>query len=83
FSRPGGGLVLVGFVCFVRWGGWAPLAKGVGGSGTVMVAGSRMAVRHPAGGLVRRTRVHEGGRLEAGQVLLEMDGTQARAQADG
>ena len=48
-----------------------------------MVAGSRKAVQHPTGGLVRHIRVHEGERVEAGQVLLEMDATQARAQADG
>ncbi|MGU8127945.1 biotin/lipoyl-binding protein, partial [Escherichia coli] len=49
----------------------------------LMVAGSRKAVQHPTGGLVRHIRVHEGERVEAGQVLLEMDATQARAQADG
>ena len=77
------GLVLLGFVGFLLWAGLAPLDKGVGVSGTVMVAGSRKAVQHPTGGLVRHIRVHEGERVEAGQVLLEMDATQARAQADG
>ncbi|WP_260438808.1 HlyD family type I secretion periplasmic adaptor subunit [Pseudomonas aeruginosa] len=83
FSRLGWGLVLLGFVGFLLWAGLAPLDKGVGVSGTVMVAGSRKAVQHPTGGLVRHIRVHEGERVEAGQVLLEMDATQARAQADG
>ncbi len=40
------GLVLLGFVGFLLWAGLAPLDKGVGVSGTVMVAGSRKAVQH-------------------------------------
>ncbi|MGV8744083.1 hemolysin D, partial [Pseudomonas aeruginosa] len=71
------------FEPFVRGAGVAPLDKGAGVPDTLMVCATRKAVQHPTGGLVRHICVHEGARVEAGQVLLAMDAPQARAPADG
>ncbi|KAF1052069.1 MAG: Type I secretion system membrane fusion protein PrsE [Stenotrophomonas maltophilia] len=82
FSRLGWVLVLAGFAGFLAWAALAPLDKGVGVSGTVVVSGQRKAVQHPGGGVVRQIRVQDGEHVEAGQVLLEVDSTRARAQVD-
>lgn len=79
FSRLGWESVLSGFIGFLSWVGLAPLGRGAGASDTVMVAGSRKAVQHPIGDLVRHTRMHEGERVETGQVPLEMGATQVWA----
>ena len=79
-ARLGRWLVLGGFGGFILWAALAPLDKGVPLSGTVMVAGSRQAVQHVAGGVIEQLLVRDGDRVGAGQVLLRMDATQAEAQ---
>ncbi|WP_412461436.1 HlyD family type I secretion periplasmic adaptor subunit [Pseudomonas sp. SC11] len=79
-ARAGRWLVLVGFGGFVLWAALAPLDKGVPLSGNVVVAGSRQAVQHPTGGVIGALRVRDGDQVEAGQVLLSLDPTQAQAQ---
>lgn len=64
-------------------GGWAavaPLASAAIASGVVIPDGSRRTVQHLEGGIVRAIRVQDGSRVTAGQVLVELDDTQARAQ---
>lgn len=79
-ARLGRWLVLGGFGGFILWAALAPLDKGVPLTGTVMVAGSRQAVQHVAGGVIEQLLVRDGDRVGAGQVLLRMDATQAEAQ---
>ncbi|QXI37847.1 HlyD family type I secretion periplasmic adaptor subunit [Pseudomonas xantholysinigenes] len=79
-ARAGRWLVLAGFGGFLLWGALAPLDKGVPVSGNVVVAGSRQAVQHPAGGVIEQLLVRDGDRVDAGQVLLRLDATQAQAQ---
>ncbi|MEN0105119.1 MAG: HlyD family type I secretion periplasmic adaptor subunit [Pseudomonas sp.] len=82
FNRLGRWLVLLGFGGFVRWAALAPLDKGVPVAGNVVVAGSRQAVQHQLGGTVQRILVRDGERVSAGQVLVQMDATQTRAQRE-
>ncbi|WP_286785797.1 MULTISPECIES: HlyD family type I secretion periplasmic adaptor subunit [Pseudomonas] len=82
YSRLGWWLLLLGFGSFLLWAALAPLDKGVGVSGTVVVAGNRQAVQHPTGGVVEHLLVRDGDRVVAGQVLLQMDSTQASAQRE-
>lgn len=72
----------VGLTGFLLWAGFAPLDKGVPVPGTVTVAGNRKTVQHPGGGIVDEILVRDGDRVSAGQVLLRMNETQARADAE-
>ncbi|WP_256930661.1 HlyD family type I secretion periplasmic adaptor subunit [Pseudomonas sp. ABC1] len=79
-ARLGRWLVLAGFGGFIAWAALAPLDKGVPVSGSVVVAGSRQAVQHPSGGVIERILVRDGEQVRAGQVLVQVDATLARAQ---
>ncbi|MFV2948746.1 MULTISPECIES: HlyD family type I secretion periplasmic adaptor subunit [Pseudomonas] len=79
-ARIGLWMVLAGFGGFMLWAALAPLDKGVPLSGNVVVAGSRQAVQHPTGGVIEQLLVRDGDQVTAGQVLLRLDATQARAQ---
>lgn len=79
-ARIGRWLVIAGFGGFMLWAALAPLDKGVPLSGNVVVAGSRQAVQHPTGGVIEQLLVRDGDAVTAGQVLLRLDATQARAQ---
>jgi membrane fusion protein, protease secretion system len=82
FSRLGWIVVIVGVLGFILWGAFAPLDQGVPVPGTVVVDGSRKAVQHPTGGIVDEILVAEGDVVKAGQVLVRMNSTQAKAQAE-
>lgn len=71
------------FVVFVMFGGWsmlAPIDSAVLASGTLKVKSSRKTVQHLEGGIVNEIRVRDGDHVEAGEVLLVIDQTQARAE---
>ncbi len=81
-TRLGWWIVLAGVGGFLLWAFLAPLDKGVPLSGTVTVASNRKAVQHQTGGIIDRILVKEGERVSAGQVLLQMNDIQVRAQAE-
>jgi len=81
-SRAGWWLVSVGLVGFLLWAAVAPLDKGVPVPGTVTVSGSRKTVQHAGGGIVDQILVRDGDAVVAGQVLIRMNDTQARAEAE-
>ncbi|MDC7788028.1 HlyD family type I secretion periplasmic adaptor subunit [Rhodoplanes sp. TEM] len=63
-------------------GGWAAattLAGAVVASGQLVVESHIKKVQHPTGGVVGEIRVREGARVGAGDVLIRLDATQARA----
>ncbi|WP_062016822.1 HlyD family type I secretion periplasmic adaptor subunit [Aureimonas sp. AU4] len=61
------------------WGATAKLSGAVVTHGQLVVASSVKKVQHPTGGVVGELAVHDGDHVEAGQVLLRLDATQARA----
>jgi HlyD family secretion protein len=70
-------LVLMGFGV---WGNTAPIAGAVVASGVFVVTGQNKIIQHLEGGVIREIYVREGDTVEAGQVLLELDETAARAE---
>ena len=80
--RMGWWIVIVGVGGFLLWASFAPLDKGVPLSGTVAVASSRKVIQHPTGGIVEEILVKEGNTVKAGQILVTMNATQAKALAE-
>src|SRR6185369_290585 len=70
-------VVLMGFGV---WGNMAPIAGAVVASGVFVVTGQNKIVQHLEGGMIREIYVREGDKVEAGQMLLELDDTAARAE---
>lgn len=81
-TRLGWFIVIAGFGGFLLWAFFAPLDKGVPLSGTVTVSSNRKAVQHQTGGIVDKILVKEGETVHAGQVLVEMNDVQVKAQAE-
>lgn len=74
-ARMGWIIVLVGFVGFVLWATFAPLAQGVPAPGKVVVEGQRQTVQTVVGGRIKAFHVRDGDTVAAGQVLAELDET--------
>ena len=71
------GILLVGGV-----GGWASSTEFAGAviaSGQIVVESNVRKVQHPSGGVVGQLLVHDGSRVELGDVLIRLDETQTRA----
>jgi HlyD family type I secretion membrane fusion protein len=76
-----GTLLVAGFVIvFFGWAGLAPLDSAVMAQGTVVVETHRKTIQHLEGGIVSEVKVIEGQEVKAGDVLLRIDDTQAKAQ---
>lgn len=76
---------LILFITFGLFGGWAalaPLDSAALGPGVVTVKHYRKTVQHLEGGIVRELRVRDGDLVQAGDVLLRLDDTQARAELE-
>lgn len=73
-------LLLFGFGGFMAWATMAPLDAAVTSSGTVVVSGSRKLVQPLTGGKVAEILARDGTQVQAGQVLVRLDDTSARAQ---
>jgi epimerase transport system membrane fusion protein len=78
------GWAIVGlfFGVFGLWSVLAPLNGAVVGQGVVKTEGNRKSVQHLDGGIVKEMRVKEGDNVRAGEVLVVLDETQARAEFD-
>src|SRR5690349_20142720 len=78
------GWVIVGlfFGVFGAWSLTAPLNGAVVANGVVKVEGNRKSVQHLDGGIVKDLRVKEGDKVNAGDILIVLDETQAKAEYD-
>jgi HlyD family secretion protein len=75
------GLTLI-ILMVVSVGGWAattPIGGAVIASGFVVVESNIKKVQHPTGGIVAEINVKNGNVVNAGDVLISLDDTQARA----
>lgn len=80
FPRWFGFIVVI--VAFVFVGGWASVARidgAVVAPGTVTIDTYRKTVQHLEGGIVRHIHVRDGDWVREGELLIELDETQARA----
>ena len=81
--RVGGMLLLAGLLGFLLWAIFAPLDSGVPAQGVVMVNTKRKTIQHLTGGLIDKVMVREGQEVKAGQLLIELDDGQVRADYEG
>ncbi|HWD29001.1 MAG TPA: HlyD family type I secretion periplasmic adaptor subunit [Rhizomicrobium sp.] len=72
-------VILVFVVGFFGWAAIAPLDSAVQAPGVVVVETHRKTIQHLEGGIVREVDVVDGQSVTAGQLLVSMDDTQARA----
>lgn len=76
------GAVIAGlfFVVFLGWAMFARLDAAAYATGTLVVSGQRQAVQHRDGGVVGKIYVHEGQRVERGQLLMQLAAAEVQAQ---
>lgn len=75
-----GWLIIGGLVAgFTAWALLAPLNSAAVAPGTVVVNSNRQTIQHLEGGIIKSLSVRDGDRVEKGQALLTMDGTQGQA----
>ena len=73
-------VVVVGLVFGLGfWARGTELAGAVIASGAVVVESDLKKVQHPIGGVVDELNVHDGEHVNAGDVLVRLDGTQVKA----
>ncbi|WP_444453290.1 HlyD family type I secretion periplasmic adaptor subunit [Rhodobacter capsulatus] len=65
---------------FGVWSVVSSIAGAVVASGQIEVDQHRQVVQHPDGGVVAEINVHEGDKVEAGQVLIRLDGDLDRSE---
>jgi membrane fusion protein, type I secretion system len=73
-------IILLFFGGLGAWATTAPLHGAVVANGFVRVEGNRKSIQHLDGGIVKTLNVKEGDRVNAGDVLIVLDDTQARAE---
>jgi len=70
--------IALAFGVFGTWAATVPLASGVVAHGMVAVMTNRKTIQHLEGGIISEIAVKEGDIVEAGQVLVRLDPTQAK-----
>jgi HlyD family type I secretion membrane fusion protein len=76
-------LILLAFgLGFGGWAALAPLSSAAIAPGFVRVESNRKTVQHLEGGIIDELRVQDGDIVQAGQVLIRLDRTQAAARHD-
>ena len=63
------------FILAVLWAGWATVDEVTRGDGKVIPSSQIQVVQNLEGGILKEVMVHEGERVEPGQVLLRIDDT--------
>lgn len=68
------------FIGFLGWALFVRLDAAAYAPGTLVVSGQRQAVQHRDGGMVGQIFVHEGERVQRGQLLMTLAAAEVRAQ---
>lgn len=80
--RIGYAILFLTFGLFGSWATFAPLDSAALAPGVVTVKNYRKTVQHLEGGIVRALHVRDGDQVAAGEVLIELDDTQASAEQE-
>jgi HlyD family type I secretion membrane fusion protein len=80
--RFGVAIVLGVFVALGAWSATAEIAQAVIAEGAVRVDTNRKRIQHLEGGTIREILVRDGDRVVAGQALVRLDETRARASLE-
>ena len=72
-------LAVIGFGGFGAWASLAPLSSAAVAAGVIVTDTNRKLVQHLDGGIVSEILVRDGGRVEAGQVLMRLDDLETRS----
>lgn len=80
-ARIGYAIIAFTFVGLLGWAFFAQLDSVVVANGIVSAEGNRKTIQHLEGGMLRKILVREGQSVKAGQLLFELDPTQANAAA--
>jgi len=73
------GVIIVAFGLVGGWAATAPIDSAVVAQGTVTVDSYRQQVQHLEGGIVQSILVSDGDEVSEGELLIQLDETQARA----
>ena len=80
-ARIGYAIIAFTFVGMLGWAAFARIDSAVVANGIVSAEGNRKTIQHLEGGMLRKILVREGEKVKAGQLLFELDPTQANAAA--
>jgi HlyD family type I secretion membrane fusion protein len=78
----GGVVIALFFGLFGYWSVSASLSSAAIAPGVVSVAGNKKLIQHLEGGIVRTIHARDGDKVAQGDVLIELDDTQARAAVE-
>tara|TARA_B100000795_G_scaffold266933_1_gene250908 strand:+ start:1125 stop:2243 length:1119 start_codon:yes stop_codon:yes gene_type:complete len=81
FHGIGHAILLFTFGFLGTWSYFAPLESAAIAPGTITVKYSNKTVQHLEGGMIKRLLVQEGMKVEAGDILIELDNTKIMAEA--
>jgi len=62
--------------------GFMPISGAIALNGVFVVQSSTKKIQHRSGGIVKAILVHNGSRVKAGDILVQLDSTDSQAQAD-
>lgn len=75
-------IIILFFGVFGIWAAFAPLGSGAIAQGQLQVDTNQKIIQHLEGGIIAKILVREGQEVKKGQVLVELDQTDAKAQVD-
>jgi HlyD family type I secretion membrane fusion protein len=75
-------IIAIAFGGFGAWAALSPLDSAAIAPGVVVVESRHQTVQHLEGGIIQEILVDEGSKVEAGQVLIRLQGMQARTTYD-
>ena len=81
-TRKGIAVLVVALGGFGAWASLVPLTEGVVATGSVVVDTAHKTIQHLEGGIVEKLYVREGSEVKAGDVLIELNETQPRAELE-